>query len=296
MLFIIDQGLFQYNIRDHHAILGVSLDANDQEIRKQYLKIARLIHPDTCKFSTDREKNLANSLFSRLVSPANKQISTLQLRTEHLCVVERIAKKITEDSNFPVITSEDGKKLLEADVSSLHLVYRSLINKISETQYAEVEEVVSKIGQISQINLVYIIQKRRHGSKWEGKNSIMPNEYSATESVNSYIKRAKQYIEQNLPIQAITELKEVLKHDPSNAIAHALTGIAYLKQNQFTMAKIHINKSMQLGAQDALVIKAKEALDKFVKESDSPKSDNGREQSSKKNNEIFKNIFGGKKE
>jgi curved DNA-binding protein CbpA len=286
MSFPIEQGLFQYNIRDHHAILGVPLDADEQEIRKQYLKIARYLHPDTCKFATDREKKLANRLFSHLVSPANKQISTLQLRMEHLLIVAQIAQKITQESTIPAITSENAKKLLNTDSPNFHLQYRRLINKISETQYAKVDEAISDIGLISEINLVYIIQKQRQDFNWADKNLT-----ASAKSGNPYIKRAQQYIEQNLPAQAITELRDVLEHEPSNAIAHALIGLAYLEQNQITMAKIHINKSLQLGSHEALVLKAKEALDKITRE-----SDNSKEQSGRKTNDIFKNIFGGKKE
>jgi len=286
MSFPIEQGLFQYNIRDHHAILGVPLDADEQEIRKHYLKIARYLHPDTCKFATDREKKLANRLFSHMVSPANKQISTLQLRMEHLLIVAQIAQKITQESTIPAITSENAKKLLNTDSPNLHLQYRRLINKISETQYAKVEEAISDIGLISEINLVYIIQKQRQDFNWADKNLTAP-----AKSGNPYIKRAQQYIEQNLPAQAITELRDVLEHEPSNAIAHALIGLAYLEQNQLTMAKIHINKSLQLGSHESLVLKAKEALDKITRE-----SDNSKEQSGRKTNDIFKNIFGGKKE
>ncbi|NJN87247.1 MAG: J domain-containing protein [Leptolyngbyaceae cyanobacterium SL_7_1] len=46
MAFNIEQGLFSPEFTDHHAILGVPVNADPKEIRKQYLKIVRRLHPD----------------------------------------------------------------------------------------------------------------------------------------------------------------------------------------------------------------------------------------------------------
>jgi hypothetical protein len=70
MLFPIKQGLFQYDLTDHYAILGVPLDANSKQIRDRYHKIAFRLHPDTCKAQTEQERLLANQVLSKLVNPA----------------------------------------------------------------------------------------------------------------------------------------------------------------------------------------------------------------------------------
>ncbi len=60
MTFPIYQGLFQYDLMDHFAILGVSIDAEQEEIRERYLKIAYKLHPDTCRTHTPDEKEQAH--------------------------------------------------------------------------------------------------------------------------------------------------------------------------------------------------------------------------------------------
>ena len=74
MSFAIKQGLFKLNITDHHAILGVSLDAEPKQIRLRYLKIAQKLHPDKCRADQDKMK-LAGQILSKLVNPAYEQLS-----------------------------------------------------------------------------------------------------------------------------------------------------------------------------------------------------------------------------
>ena len=70
MVFPIQQGLFKFDVIDHYAILGVSVESDIATIRQRYLKIAYRLHPDTCKAETQVEKQRANELLSRLVNPA----------------------------------------------------------------------------------------------------------------------------------------------------------------------------------------------------------------------------------
>ena len=74
MSFQIDRGLFKFDFTDYHAVLGVSVDADVKEVRKQYLKIARLLHPDSSKSNDEAEKQQANMLLTKLVNPAYEQL------------------------------------------------------------------------------------------------------------------------------------------------------------------------------------------------------------------------------
>ena len=62
--------------------------------------------------------------------------------------------------------------------------------------------------------------------------------------------------------QALPELREVISAEPNNVRAHTLLGLVYLRQQQLTMAKISINKAIQLAPQDPQVIQAKQELDR----------------------------------
>ncbi|NET50396.1 MAG: J domain-containing protein, partial [Merismopedia sp. SIO2A8] len=46
MALKIDRGLFNTDFTDHHAVLGVPIDASSKDVRKRYLRIARRLHPD----------------------------------------------------------------------------------------------------------------------------------------------------------------------------------------------------------------------------------------------------------
>ncbi|MBC6474524.1 MAG: DnaJ domain-containing protein [Hormoscilla sp. GM102CHS1] len=45
MSFLIQKGLFKTDFTDYHAILGVPVYAENKEIRKRYMKIAKKLHP-----------------------------------------------------------------------------------------------------------------------------------------------------------------------------------------------------------------------------------------------------------
>jgi cytochrome c-type biogenesis protein CcmH/NrfG len=82
----------------------------------------------------------------------------------------------------------------------------------------------------------------------------------------------------------LLELRDALNLEPNNATCHSLLGLTYLKQNQTAMAKVHINKAYQLNPKNPDSIKAKQALDKVVTESNPHKS-----------NGIFDKFFGSKR-
>ncbi len=68
--------------------------------------------------------------------------------------------------------------------------------------------------------------------------------------------------------QARVELQDALKLEPNNSRCHSLIGVVYLKQNQNTMAKIHIRKALQLNPQEPLALKSKQFLDQLAQKND----------------------------
>jgi Tfp pilus assembly protein PilF len=98
---------------------------------------------------------------------------------------------------------------------------------------------------------------------------------------------------------AVLELREALKLEQNSNRAHTLLGIAYLRQNQLTMAKVHINKALQLNPNDELAKKGKRHLEELAQKSGggkpkvSPQPDQ-RQQPDKPSDHKFW-PFGGKK-
>ena len=329
MAFAIKHGLFKLNITDDHAILGVSLDDDPKKIRLKYLKTAHKLHPDTCKSDAD-EKKLASQLLSRLVNPAYEQLSRKNSYLEHQLVLTQIGKRLAEKSDRVNFATKPAKELL-ASGDKFELVYQKLLKSLVQEQYKSLDSAVDKIALISELNLAYLMLQHSKGinqdqvatakppvAKPEAKQSPT-SEKVATQSapisstpeppspqvrVASYIRRAKEYMEKGNLIQAIAELKDGLKIDPNNSTVHALLGKIYLRQEQLTMAKIHVKKAEQANPKDPIVIEVKKDLDKLLKQKAQQNHSTGRSsrsknkntsQSKSSNSGLFGSLFGAKK-
>lgn len=60
--------------------------------------------------------------------------------------------------------------------------------------------------------------------------------------------------------EAILELRKGLTINPRNSNIHSLLGLAYQKQNYNTMAKVYVNKAIQLNPKNQLALKLKQRL------------------------------------
>jgi tetratricopeptide (TPR) repeat protein len=303
MSFVLKNGLFRLNVTDHHAILGVSLDADAKEIRLKYLKIVQTLHPDRCKSDVIR-KELASEILSKLVNPAYEHLSRKQSFAEHQLVLTQIGKHLTEKKEQLNVTSEAAQELLKAG-DRVELVYPNLLKNLAEQEYQYLEKVTDNIEAISELHLVYLALKQGKGINREERveTSAKPKEQPAVqptdavtpqskpettvqsnpaaassnavnnkeqdeeaaikERIAAYIRRASDYIAHGSYTQAIAELKYALKLDPHHATSHALMGKAYLEQRQITMAKVHINKAFDANDRDPMIIELKKQLDKL---------------------------------
>lgn len=129
----------------------------------------------------------------------------------------------------------------------------------------------------------------------------MPLPDSGMSRSAEYMRRAEGYMAKNNFAAAVLELREALKLDQNNSNSHTLLGIAYLKQNQATMAKVHINKALQLNPKDERALKAKQYIDKLAQKTTgtkppaSPKPAQGKPSDNSGGGGLFGGLFGGKK-
>ena len=65
-------------------------------------------------------------------------------------------------------------------------------------------------------------------------------------------------------MKAVPELREVISVEPNNVRAHTLFGLVYLHQQQLTMARLSINKALQIAPKDPQVIQAKQEFDRVA--------------------------------
>lgn len=300
MSFKLQQGLFKLDLVDRYAILGTPLDADSKQIRQRYLKVAYQLHPDTCKASSEAEKQLANQILSKLVNPAYEHLSKENLRAEYLLVLSQMGKTLTLEGGKITLASESAKQLAQAGFN-VDAAYKKLLQPLVSEQFTSVNKVIDIIAQLSELNLVYLMLKQ--GQLAQAKVTQTPfykrtlesqSEKSKTEAnvspVATYIRRAQEYLEKNNFAQVALEMRDALKIEPNNSTCHGLIGLAYLQQNQMTMAKVHINKAWQSNSQDPIAIKAKQELDKLI-----PAEDPNKSSPKSGNSGFLGGLFGGKK-
>lgn len=314
MSFQIERGLFLLDFADHHAILGVSVEADVKEIRKSYLKIARRLHPDSVVAQTEAEKNLAGQLLSKLVNPAWEKLSQEKSRADHLILLKLKGQAAARKQNELEILSSLAKQLLVS--SNPDHFYRTALQDLSDRQYQQLDQVVELTAQISELNLIYLISKHGKGESTTtgGKKNVYTAAASPASSASKpsstasaqpevesladqYLRRAEGFVAKGNYAQATLELRDALKIDPNHSRCHSLMGMVYLRQNQPTMAKIHFNKALSIDPQDARALEGKQKLEppatKAVSQPQAAKSASKLDPG--KPNGLFGGLFGGKK-
>ena len=323
MSFQIERGLFQLSeSADYHAVLGVSLDADANQIRKRYLKITRSLHPDGNKIQDQEGKKLASTILSKLVNPAYEQLyKDKSRRSEYQLVLTQIGKRLATETPTNKLESQAAQDLSKAGANFANL-YHSSIDKLAANQYKSLEQVIPKIAELSELNLVYLMRTHGKGAKTAqkapqkkssvqtkvAKANVKPAKPAAKvvspEPVApgaSYVRRARSYMEKNNFSKAVLELRDAIKLEPTNSDYHGLIGWAYLHQKQTSMARVHLKKSLELNPENQEALKGAKAIEKLKGKSTAKaatakqKSPSGSEGKSKGNG-IFSGLFGGKKD
>jgi curved DNA-binding protein CbpA len=316
MSFKIDRGLFKYDFIDHHAVLGVAVDADVKNIRKRYLQIARHLHPDSSITESPEQKQLGNELLSKLVNPAYEKLSHERTRAEYILILSQMGKRLVQEPTTVELKTELGRQL--AGANNIDHFYRSAIAKIAETQYDSLEQALQIIAQASELNLVYLIRsvagtparpKAIVNSSTTPKPDTGKHPDTAPASappkedsvVEQYVRRAQSLIEKNQYAQAKVELQDALKLEPKNSRCHSLIAMVYLKQNQLKMAKIHFDNALKLDPNDQTALQWKPKIDKALGQQPTDQkvtssANNGDKQTDKSGSGgLFGGLFGGKK-
>ncbi|MBA2748057.1 MAG: DnaJ domain-containing protein [Tatlockia sp.] len=307
----IDIGLFKFDFTDCHAVLGVPIDANFKDIRQGYLKIARLLHPDSTAAKGIGEKQKANDLFSKIVNPAYEKFTTEHSRAEYLVLLKDISKRVKQDQN-PLLRHESSQEL--AKTNNIEQIYQNKLRQLALNQYEDFDLVKTVIAEISELNLVYLMRQsnkaftsasqpfpsntQKSPEQPKQTSSPPPEEQTPETLVEQYLRRAQKLMEKNNFPHARVELQDALKLEPNNPMAHSLIGIVYLKQNQLTMAKVHINKALQLNPNEPMALRSKQVLAEAVPKiagQTSPANKAGEGAEKPKGGGLFGGMFGGKK-
>jgi tetratricopeptide (TPR) repeat protein len=304
MSFQLDRGLFQFDFTDRHAILGVGVNAEEINIRERYQVIARLLHPDSARWKDSNDKQLAVRLFSRLITHAYGQLSRQSQLQEQIIMLDLLGKRLVEQSSQIQIADPLCQQLYQSG-NDFELVYDRLLTQLAAEQYTDPNQSEIIINQISELNMVYLLRKQlqsiRSTPPSASLNTPRPNaakdpisaELNKPSPVEGALRRAEDYMSKKNWVKAVPEIKEVIGAEPNNARAHTLLGLVYLNQQQMTMAKLSINKAIQLAPKDPQVLQAKQEFERASNPSSN--AANGKNAPKKANEGMFSGLFGGKK-
>ncbi len=311
----VTQGLFQFDFTDHYAVLGVPLDAQPNPIRKRYMQIARRLHPDSCKAETPEEQELASNLLAKLVSPAYNQLTKDRERAEYAVILKTMAKRLVQEKDQLKINSESAKKLLTSQ--NFDEDYKKALEELANQEYESFSKTLEIMGQISELNLVYLLRKQSSGQSLtaappaakpatpaatptaaavtpvEEKKPAAASAPKGASKVDKLCDRAEEYMKLENFAEAVVQLKEAIKLEPKNSKCHGLLGMVYLKQNQTSMAKVHISQALKLNPQEPVALKAKKELEKPAEQSSGKSKDKAGKQD-KSGGGLF-GLFGKKK-
>ena len=310
----VNRGLFKLDLVDHHAILGVSLDADAKQVRKRYLKIARKLHPDSLRSASDEQKQQASELLSKLVNPAYEVLSQEKASVEHKVSLKLKGQQLQKQPALLSLSTESSKKV--ANSNNIDYEYSNALKTLVADQYEALDTVMDAIGAISELNAIYVM--RQGGAPVTAEPAATPSTATASTTANvqaerttvkvksaserraelirSFINRAKEFEYKGNFSRAIVELREAVKAHPQNPACHAELGRMYMRSNQLKMAGIHTRRALELDPENETATLVKKKLDRHGPDGASGSGSKGSKKPSGSGNGGFLGgLFGGKK-
>ncbi|MEM9903802.1 MAG: DnaJ domain-containing protein [Cyanobacteria bacterium P01_D01_bin.44] len=266
----IDQGLFKLDVVDYHAVLGVSVESDPKQVRKRYLKIARKLHPDSLRNASDEQKQQASELLSKLVNPAYETLSQEKSTVEHSVILRLKGQQLQQQPILLQLNSQKAKTL--SNSNNLDYDYGNEVKALSTDQYESLDTVLGVIGELSELNAVYVMRKGgvdtplpQAETSEESAEAVAPDPTAATTSavpyrrrrdviIDSYLNRAKEFEYKRNYTRAIVELREAIKAHPSSPRCHSRLAELYMKSGQTTMSSIHCKRALELNPKDTAAL------------------------------------------
>ena len=246
----ITRGLSLFDCQDHHAILGVPINAETKVIRKRYLNIARKLHPDSV--SKDVNKETASMVLSKLVNPSYEFLSQPSQMDEYNILLKLVGQRYAQEQHRFQLLSREAKELMQT--SNLEQMYHTCITELANHQFSSLNRYLEITGTLSEVNLAYLYRQEgvpvktrpsgkttparsspsRQSNPSQPPESRPPSKSSAPTSertpaqskappseesggtvnynlVNQYYRRAEELIGKACYLEAIRELKEVVE-------------------------------------------------------------------------------------
>jgi curved DNA-binding protein CbpA len=269
---------------DPYAILGVSVTADERRISKRYRQVAKRLHPDQQMNEEESVRAFANHVLTRLVNPSYQRLKQDKGRAETLATLRFKVRRLSREQQL-VAQGELSKQLIDANDPEVEVFYEKALAELSENQYDSIESFAERTTAIAELNLIYlrrkmgetVIREKRTGLV-SAKSSVQAagttaapgqpapdaakaGEFPQTNYAQRHVVRAKTYIASKCYPEAIQELRDAVRIEPSNSNYHAMLGQAYLLQSMIGMAKVHIRQALKLDPKNTVARKYANQLD-----------------------------------
>jgi curved DNA-binding protein CbpA len=257
---------------DPYAVLGLAVTADDRRILKRYRQVAKQLHPDGQLKNDEATRQFASQVLTRLVNPAYQRVKQDKGRSETLATLRFKVRRLSREEKLQP-RNDPAKKLMHLPEEEVDVFYEQSLSELSESQYQSGQQFIQQTQAIAELNLVYlrrkmgdpVIREKRSGlvagsTVQAPVNPVQPSssEASQPEAVNyaqRHITRAKTYIAGKKYAQAIQELRDAVRIEPTNSDYHAMLGQAYLLNKMAGMAKVHFRQALKLNPRHVTALK-----------------------------------------
>jgi curved DNA-binding protein CbpA len=224
-------------------------------MRKKFLKLAKILHPDVANYS-DAEKQLATNYFAKMVSPAYQVLNSERDRAEYFLTLRTLAQGFKQKPPQVELQSAAARQFLQYPNEGNYI---KAINEIASLQYRNLNKILDYTAELSELNLVYLMTQEDIGQpsassprRFEDETVIQdPNAIK----VQSGLKLAEMYIGKKQWTEAMRELKTLEKIAADNSKVYELIGLVYMNQDLAVMAKTSFQKVLKLDPNNAIARK-----------------------------------------
>ncbi len=255
----------------HPDVYGFS--AEQKEVATQYL--AKLVNPAYNVLMKEQERQAYQAIFKLLAKRLMQKSRNIPIYSTAACELMSAPSDGFYERKVASIAKlqyQSLQNILEytAQVSELNLVYilykegyqygapnlPPVLMPMANKNYQlasdrQIDRQVNKqINQQADATVIQTITQTRIQTSIE--SSIQINDVSA---IGDRLKICEIYISQNDWKKALRELRDILMLDKNNSKCLAMLGVVYKNINQPQMAKISLQRSLQLNPQEPLALK-----------------------------------------
>ncbi len=232
------------------------------QIRKKFLKLAKILHPDVFGRTTE-EKESATKYFSKMVSPAYQLLNSDRERGEYLATLRMFAQGKKQKEETPTLSSEIAQKLYRIPHE---ITYKQYVEEVAPKQYETLDSIMEYTATLSELNLVYLFTQNSisfssgssaaapsgsQAANAEATPAAKPTQSPALRNLNM----TELFISKKQWTDALKELISAEKLDPNNAKVYALKGLVQMNQNAAAIAKASFQKALKLDPKEPTAVK-----------------------------------------